>query len=203
METKVNATPKIVAAEVLLAKEDAYIETVAGRKFYFFRPDFDLGEIAHALGNICRFTGQSRKFYSVAEHSVLVSRIMEDLELGNPVEGLLHDAVEAYMADMSTPAKSVLKDYRALEGALDKAMRKQFNLPLEKTQGCIEADWMALFIEANVLLPTHGKDWRDPAVLRARALKLPYVINGWTPQDATGRFMTRLGDVNRRRRQFG
>ena len=186
------------AAEDLYTKDDAWIETVTGRKFYYLKPTFDIGEIAHALGNMCRFTGQSRRFFSVAEHSVLVSRIMEDLRLGDPMEGLLHDGVEAYLADVASPAKAVLKDYKALDKALDRAMRAEFKMPLEKTEGCTTADWLALFCEARALLPSKGKGWTGPPGLMEQAWQLPYHIGCWTPEDATSRFMDRMTDVRRR-----
>ncbi len=197
-----NAIPKteIKPAEEHYQKSDAWIETITGRRFEYAKPTYDIGEIAHALGNICRFTGQCRKFYSVAEHSVLVSRIMEDRRLGDPMEGLLHDGVEAYLADVASPAKAILSDYKKLDHALDKVMRREFKLPETKSPGCIEADWIALFIEAKELLPSKGKDWAGPAGLRELAWQQPYMIQCWTPEDATSRFMDRMTDIRRRTR---
>lgn len=67
----------------------------------------DIRDISHGLSNICRFTGQTSTFYSVAEHCMHVSSIVKArtgdpfLELG----GLLHDAHEAYTGDISSPMK--------------------------------------------------------------------------------------------------
>jgi len=192
----------IRSAEDLYGKSDTWIETITGRQFSYLKPTFDIGEIAHALGNICRFTGQCRRFYSVAEHSILVSRIMEDQRLGDPMEGLLHDGVEAYLADVAAPAKSVLKDYKALDAALDKAMRKEFLVAETKSDGCVKADWLALFLEARELMPTKGKNWLGPPGLREEAWQLPYAICCWTPEDATSRFMDRMTDIRRRLRHL-
>lgn len=198
MNTAVDKTAPLGAAEDIYGKEDAWIETVTGRRFHYSKPVFDVGEIAHALGNLCRYTGQCRHFYSVAEHSVLVSRIMEDLRLGDPMEGLFHDGVEAYLSDVAAPAKAMLKDYKRLDHALDLVMRKQLDLPPEKTEGCIKADWIALFIEAKELLPSGGKDWVAPPGLRALALQQPYLLRYLDPQGGTSAFMDRMSDVRRR-----
>jgi hypothetical protein len=178
-----------------------WIELITGSRFYFNKPMYDVGAIAHSLSHICRFTGHSRKFYSVAEHSVLVSRIMEDQGLGDPMEGLLHDGVESVLADVARPIKSLLKDYKALEAALDSAMRKQFALPEAMTEGCKRADSIALLIEARELMPNKGENFEgmpDDVVLAAR--KATYMVAAWTPENARERFMTRMHDIRRRHR---
>ena len=64
-------------------------------------------EIAHALAQINRFTGHAKRPYSVAEHSLLVATIAAS-EGATPVQqlaALLHDAHEAYVGDLASPAK--------------------------------------------------------------------------------------------------
>jgi 5'-deoxynucleotidase YfbR-like HD superfamily hydrolase len=178
-----------------------WIELITGGRFYFNKPMYDVGAVAHSLSHICRFTGHCRKFYSVAEHSILVSRIMEDMGLGDPMEGLLHDGVESVLADVARPVKVLLKDYKALEHALDSAMRKQFALPEATTDGCKKADSIALLIEARELMPNKGENFEnmpDDVVLAAR--KATYMIAAWSPENARERFMTRMHDVRRRMR---
>lgn len=141
---------------------DTYKETYKGRRFYPVAPVFDLDEIAHSLSLTCRFSGACKRFYSVAEHSVFVADIMEMLGLGDPREGLLHDGVESVLADIASPIKSLLPDYKRLEKSLDGALRKQFELPEEATEGCKTADWIALCIEAQELMATGGQEWYWP-----------------------------------------
>ncbi len=82
-----------------------WIQTATGRQAWPLDPrpeDVDIADIAHALSQICRFTGHCHEFYSVAQHAVLVS-------LNVPPEhaawALLHDAAEAYIGDISRPLK--------------------------------------------------------------------------------------------------
>lgn len=88
------------------------IRTVKGNPFNLLRPEphmVDLEEIAHALSMQCRYNGHVPSFYSVAEHSVRVSVVLEDDGHSADVQmaGLLHDAAEAYCGDMVRPMKLV------------------------------------------------------------------------------------------------
>lgn len=91
------------------------ILTVDGDYFDFVRPDprvITINAIARGLANTCRFAGQLSCYYSVAEHSVYVSQIVPP-ELA--IQGLLHDAAEAFIGDMPKPLKVMLDDYQAVE----------------------------------------------------------------------------------------
>lgn len=160
--------------ELIGAKEELWIETASGRRFYFNKPEFHIDDIADASSRICRFTGHCRMFYSLAEHAVLVADLMYRLKLGDPLEGLLHDAHEAYIGDVSSPLKALLPDYRKLEQSIEAALRRDYGLPAIKTDGCKQADWLALFIEAENLLPSHGAGWIAPPGIAEQAAKLRY-----------------------------
>ena len=74
-----------------------WLQTFTGKAFFPLDPrpeEMDIFDIAHALSNLCRYGGHCNKFYSVAEHSVLVS-ILCRLYYGEQValQGLLHDAL--------------------------------------------------------------------------------------------------------------
>src|SRR5215213_11515028 len=85
----------------------------------------DIIDIAHALSNMCRYAGHVRKFYSVAEHSILASYyVFEDEAL----EALLHDATEAYLVDVPKPYKHMLPDYCKYEDRLHGVISLKFQL---------------------------------------------------------------------------
>src|SRR3954452_7535501 len=87
-----------------------YLQTISGRFVNPLDPDLDqidIGDITRALANTCRFGGHCRSFYSVAQHSVIVSELVEQRG-GDPEDvfaALMHDAAEAYLGDMPHPVK--------------------------------------------------------------------------------------------------
>ena len=113
-----------------------YLQTVSGRWVNPFDPDaaqLDAGDIARALANQCRFGGHTRVFYSVAQHCVIVSRVVE--ERGGDVEdvfaALMHDAGEAYLGDMPHPLKhrsALGAAFRDAEARLEVAIRDRFKI---------------------------------------------------------------------------
>src|ERR1700743_1033596 len=84
---------------------DGSIQTVSGRWINPLAPDvaqIDIGDIAQALANTCRFGGHSRRFYSVAQHSTIVSDVCAERG-ASPAETLvapLHGAAEASLVDL-------------------------------------------------------------------------------------------------------
>lgn len=151
-------------------QHDSYIDLMYGR-LYLDAPVFDIVDIAHGLSLCCRFTGRIKRFYSIANHSLLVSRIMETRG-DNPLEGLLHDAGEQAMSDLASPIKHrpELEGYRKFEDRLEDAVREQFGLG-RKTKQCKYADMMAVWLEAKELMrPGCADDWGyPPPVVRASA----------------------------------
>lgn len=121
------------------------------------QPDqIDLADIAHGLSHECRFSGQCRTFYSVAQHSVLVSRIVPaDIAF----EALLHDATEAYLRDLPSPLKAMLPDYCSIEASLNEVIRRRFELPAYTHQDIRKADAVALVTEARDLMPEEDSAW--------------------------------------------
>ena len=135
-----------------------WIQTATERVFNFLQPDVNdisIRDIAHALSNICRFTGHVGEFYSVAQHSVLVSYLV------NPVyarEALLHDASEAYLGDVARPLKAMLPEYKELEQHVQQEIAKAFYLCWPIPDEVKLADNRALRAEKRDLIPC-DHDW--------------------------------------------
>ncbi len=126
--------------------------THSGRKYWPADPrveDVHIGDIAHALSMLCRYTGHTQWFYSVAEHSVLVS-LMVPPELA--LEALLHDASEAYCADMNRVLKQYLPEYERIEGLNMRIIRERFLLPPTEHRLVKAADTDILHTEMKTLM---------------------------------------------------
>jgi hypothetical protein len=133
----------------------ATIQTYTGRLFNPFKPhldDIDIRDIARALSFTCRFGGHVKWFYSVADHSILVTEL---LPLKLKLWGLLHDASEAYLSDMVRPLKHTvaMTEYRETEHVIQTMIYKKFGLTdVEPKDEIKYADTQALAIEMPAIL---------------------------------------------------
>lgn len=92
-----------------------------------------LDDIARALGNTCRWGGHVTGFYSVAEHAILVSYLLEHAGMPPPIvmAGLHHDSHEAYIGDVVTPWKTMLGDvYTRVANRLDGTIARALDVPV-------------------------------------------------------------------------
>jgi hypothetical protein len=183
-------------------RDNRYIHTQGGR-FYACDPVWRLDAIAHALGQTARYRGNADIFYSVAEHSVLVSLLMEHEVGGDPFEGIHHDDTESILPDVSSPFKGLFKDLRDFDKKfLEPHMRRHWGLPETKTDANALADWLALFIESAQILPERGEDFEDPYKLRPKAMALRkkgWMVHGYEWNHAKGLYLARHEELSKRR----
>jgi hypothetical protein len=172
------------------------IETLSGSMFDFDEPraqDVDINDIATALGNLCRFGGHTRRYYSVAEHAVLVYRLVRDAGYEPEVcfAALHHDSHEAYLGDIPTPLKRLMGDARHdLEAAVDRAIAQRLVVDLTPNTAVKSADSLALSYEAAVLKPS-GRAQRHEAWVQVDPADVPtWAVVGYPPTVATHRFLT-------------
>lgn len=143
----------------------AWQRMLSGRRLDLLDPspvDVEIEDIAHGLSRVARWNGQTSGpwAYSVAQHSVLVERLVMTLKETTPVKwrlaALLHDAPEYVIGDMITPFKAVIgRDYKAVEGRLQRAVHIRFglpgDLPLQVSALIKRADRIAAYLEATQL----------------------------------------------------
>jgi hypothetical protein len=173
-------------------KLEPWIETFTGKKFYFLDPandQIDIKDIAHSLAFTCRYTGHSNRFYSVAEHSILVSYLASD-----PLAGLLHDASEAYITDIASPIKPHLANYKELEDKLMTRIAGKFGFEYPLDPDIKDCDATQLKTEAKHLLRSRGYPWAH-----LYPTKRPHGItpNCWSPEEAEKKFLERFEEVRK------
>lgn len=140
-------------------RQGDWMQVNSGARFYPLdvRPeDINPRDIAHALSLLCRYGGHVDRFYSVAEHCVLMSEVVAP-EFA--LHALLHDATEAYVVDVPRPVKRYLTNYQNIEDDVWLAITEHFGidprLPLEVT----EADNRIILTERNALMSNAEKRW--------------------------------------------
>lgn len=112
----------------------------------------DMADVAHALAYTCRWGGHSKRFWSVAQHSVLVSAMVPS---EHALAGLLHDAAEAYLGDVVAPLKRLLGEpFAKLERGWLRAIGEHCGVELDPLPEAVRAaDARLMQIEQGLLLP--------------------------------------------------
>lgn len=118
-----------------------------------------IGDVAASLAKTCRFAGACRTFYSVAQHSVIVSQVIQTL--GGSTEqqmwGLLHDAAEFALGDIPRPTKRLLgAQIKALEGDILRRIISGLGLSLDEPGPLV---WVA----DEIALATERRDFMVPS----------------------------------------
>lgn len=169
-----------------------WMQTSRGAMFWPLDPRADevfIEDIAAGLSKLCRFAGQCQRFYSVAEHSVLVSQIVPPQYA---LIGLLHDATEAYVVDVPRPIKPFLGGYKDIEIGVWRAISERYGLPLDPPPSIKEADNAMVLAEADQIMLPLPAPWSIPG--SPAAVK----IECWSPDEAERRFLDRFHELTRR-----
>ena len=191
-------------------EDNNWIQTHSGRVFRPLAPEQDsicIEDIAHALSMLCRFSGHTREFYSVAQHSVYVGRAVWERSRGEDpgcdaaelvFAALMHDASEAYCVDVPRPIKRLpeLAGYREIEARVEAAINQRFGIVhrIAAHPWIKEADLAVLAAEARDLLNTPDQKWE------LRATPYPSPICPTTPRWAKDDFLSAFRAQQARRR---
>jgi 5'-deoxynucleotidase YfbR-like HD superfamily hydrolase len=159
------------------------MQTATGRQFWPLDPrpnEVFIEDIAHALAMLGRFGGHCLRFYSVAEHSVLLSRCAEPrLKFW----ALMHDAAEAYVVDVPRPLKQSLHGYKEAEDAVMRAISVRFNLHLNLPQAIKDLDQRILMDEQLQNMAPAPVPWSTAAE------PLGVTLQFWSPERARTEFL--------------
>jgi len=212
MATRSLCVPRVIRTQ------DNFIRTYSGRKFWPLAPrveDIDIHDIAHSLSLVCRWTGHTYCFYSVAEHSLRVSLLAQQLILNQStsrssnvitlarevaLSGLLHDASEAYLCDMPSPLKhapGMGHLYQGYEARLMWAISVRFDLMPHMPSVVKDADRMMLNTEARDLMDVEEADADE---WRVSGKRLPETIFPMDPRYAEVEFLRRFEALTQARK---
>lgn len=161
-----------------------WMETFTGKMFWPMDPrpeEIDIRDIAHALSNACRYAGHVQRFYSVAEHCVLMSRCFVTAD--DAKWALLHDASEAYLVDVPRPVKPYLPGYREAEKAVMLAVCRRFGLADLMPAAVHSADNRILCDERAQAMSASGLLWN------LAGPPLGVTLEFWAPEVAERHFL--------------
>jgi hypothetical protein len=177
--------------EPISTERGNWMQTYTGRVFYPTSPlaeEIDPVDIAHSLSLQCRYGGHVDRFYSVAEHCVLMS---EWVAPENALYALLHDATEAYVSDVPRPLKGHLPEYKAIEDRVWDSIAEYFKIDRAIPEQVWEADNRILLTErAELLSKTKHKWFQD-----GKIDPLPVQVTGWYPKSAEVLYLQRLEEL--------
>ena len=174
---KILTTPEELANLDSQLMVDGCIRTSTGRYIdfnYIKSEDICIEDIAHSLSMQCRFGGHLPQFYSVAQHSVHCSQLVDE---EYALEALLHDASEAYMLDIPKPLKNFLPDYEAMEDKMMAVISKKYGVSHPLNKPVKSADALMLKLEFKSIMLQKN------------------LFNVWTIEESMWKFLERYEEL--------
>lgn len=161
-----------------------------------FKPeDANIEDISTSLAKQCRYNGHLNGFYSVAEHSHIISRALErdGYPLITQFTGLLHDASETWTGDIIRPLKNALRgqgfDLKPYELKIEEAISAKFGLPWPWPEVIGDYDKKIVRDEKDQLKGDPSDDWSSFDI---PAVGLGIKIEGWAWDEAQDRYLERF-----------
>lgn len=171
-------------------RKGRWMQTYSGLAYWPLDPraaEVRIVDIAHALSMLCRYGGHCKNFYSVAEHSVHVSMLVPP---EHALVALLHDAAEAYCADVPRPLKKCLDGYARIEQMNWHAIAARFKLSQIMPDTVAHADIAMLFAEQKMLMVASPRE--DWGMGLTTPITADVQIKCWSPDEAERAFLQRF-----------
>ncbi|MBZ9921808.1 hypothetical protein LB579_29385 [Mesorhizobium sp. BR1-1-7] len=163
-----------------------YVLAHTGR-FYPFDPrpsDVRIEDIAHGLAHSSRYNGAGKRYYSTAEHSVLIANwIWWHASAMDALCGLLHDAPEPLsgFGDVLRPVKDRAPIIKETETNIwRRAVAPKFGLPMILPEIVHEADSRIIADEMSQNMIEMDPSYRNP---------LGVELQFWSPGEAEANFL--------------
>lgn len=177
-----------------------WIQSSSGLRLYPLDPrpeDFNIPDIAAALAKTCRYAGHCQQFYSVAQHSVIMSREFEPFASWC----LLHDVAEMLTGDIPRPVKrnllfndgTALVGYSVFEHGLLDVIAKRFHLvPFKDVANDIARfDCIMLATERRDIMVQTDDEWVSTKGIEP----LRQQIGMWSWLEAERQFVDRAAEL--------
>ncbi|WP_448188382.1 transcriptional regulator [Azospirillum sp. sgz301742] len=171
----------------------AVLITYSGRVVDLEKPDFsrfEIEDVARPLAFQCRFVGNTRTFFSVAQHCLLASHLCPP---EYAYDALMHDSEEAFTGDWPTPWKARI-GREAIKQAIAPikiGLARRFGFRHPEPKPVKVADQRALATELRDLCAPHRVNWQDLPPPAAD----PIVPLG--PEEAMAAFLARYRELKR------
>jgi 5'-nucleotidase len=176
----------------------AWIITYTGLKFYHLNPQPEMiriEDIAHSLSQLCRWTGHTKFFYSVAQHSVYASLVCKP---EYAFACLMHDAAEAFLGDMNRPLKHFTAAgpaYLQIEEKIEAVIFRKFGLPSVLLPAVKEVDVQMLYAEKAQLMNVNETTQYEARKWGEDETEANILIDCWTPKQAKKMFLERFKEL--------
>jgi len=182
----------------LTFRRGGWLQTFTGKKFWPLDPRFEeiyIQDIAAALSKICRFGGHTLVFYSVGQHCVLGSHIVEarTKDKNQALAFLLHDASEAYLGDLIRPLKHLpeFAFYREAEKRIEALIEKKYVVDLSNPLIKGIDDYLLFSEKKDFLGP--GPEWNSSFNSSGCTLEIP--LTPWSWEDTMQAYLARFEEL--------
>jgi 5'-deoxynucleotidase YfbR-like HD superfamily hydrolase len=195
-----------ISDDIEAGSRGGWNECYTGTRFYTFDPapeDVSIADIAHSLALQCRYNGNSKRFYSVAEHSCLLSDFVRehgrdggntrryDVPPRDSLTALLHDAAEAYIGDLIRPVKHRMPEFRALEAIVEHVVLPVYGLESDLPPWMRDLDSRILSDERAQVMLTQHNEWSTDELE-----PLDVWVNFWSPARGEFEFLRRFHELH-------
>lgn len=165
-------------------REEHVISTCSGKQLNLLAPQstqIDIEDIAHGLAYQCCFNGQTRHFYSVAQHSMLVAQLVPPQQR---LAALLHDGAAAYLGEMIRPLRRLMLEFQLIEKKIMAAISEKFGVSGFDAPSLQRAHSIALATEQRDLC-WHSTEANE---LTEQSAPIPRRIEAMPPEEAKYQF---------------
>jgi hypothetical protein len=165
----------------------SWVQTASGKRVDLLTPSadqIDFKDVSWALSRIGRFNGHTNRFYSVAQHCLIMSQVVP-AEIA--IHALLHDAAEAFIGDIPAPLKELMPEFEGIEVQFLRAIYLAAGVPLPDVNQWSEvrmADLSMLLTERNQLMEPPPEPWAIDSMDGVEAFRV------WIAFDSPGLFAT-------------